>query len=64
VNTAKGVITGWSFFGASFDIKVRTEEFGEISIVTPAWRCRVNPAEGRNVWIHWDPEASVVVEDR
>jgi len=64
VNITEGVVSGWNFYGASFDIKVRTEEFGEINVVTPAWRCRINPAEGKPVWIHWAPEASVVLEDR
>jgi len=38
-------------------------DLGAIAVTLPTWRCAVDPQRGLPVWIGWDADASVVVED-
>jgi putative spermidine/putrescine transport system ATP-binding protein len=63
-NTIEGTITTWSYFGTAFALAVATEAAGTLQVTVPAWRCPVEPAEGRRVRLAWPEDASVpVVED-
>ena len=61
-NRVVGEIVNSNYFGSTIHVSVRTEALGELTVSTPAWRCGVAPDIGRRVWLAWDPDASVVVE--
>jgi putative spermidine/putrescine transport system ATP-binding protein len=60
-NTVEGRITSWSYFGTSFALVVETVAAGRLQVTVPAWRCPVEPAEGRRVRLAWTADASVPV---
>jgi putative spermidine/putrescine transport system ATP-binding protein len=60
-NTVEGTITAWSYFGTSFALVVETGAAGTLQVTVPAWRCPVEPAEGRRVRLAWTADASVPV---
>jgi len=62
-NRVAGEIINSNYFGNTIHVSVITEALGELTVSTPAWRCDVTPAVGRRVWLAWDPDASVVVEN-
>jgi putative spermidine/putrescine transport system ATP-binding protein len=62
-NSIEGTIAAWSYFGASFSLLVDTPALGRLQVAVPAWRCPVEPAEGRPVRLGWSGEASVRVLD-
>jgi putative spermidine/putrescine transport system ATP-binding protein len=62
-NEVTGTIASWSYFGASFALVVEAGGLGRLQVVVPAWRCPVEPAEGRQVRLGWSADASVVVRD-
>ncbi|WP_337875103.1 ABC transporter ATP-binding protein [Elioraea sp.] len=59
-NTVEGTIAAWSYFGTSFALVVATGA-GTFQVTVPAWRCPVEPAEGRRVRLAWPADASVPV---
>jgi putative spermidine/putrescine transport system ATP-binding protein len=59
-NTLPGTIAAWSYFGAAFALLVDTP-IGRMQASVPAWRCPVEPAEGRQVHLAWSADASVRV---
>ena len=60
-NTVEGTIIAWSYFGTSFALVVQTAAAGRLQVTVPAWRCPVEPAEGRRVRLAWTADASVPV---
>jgi putative spermidine/putrescine transport system ATP-binding protein len=58
-----GTIASWSYFGASFALVVEAKALGRLQVVVPAWRCPVEPAEGRAVRLGWGADAAVIVRD-
>jgi putative spermidine/putrescine transport system ATP-binding protein len=60
INTVSGTIAAWSYFGAAFALLIDTP-IGRMQATVPAWRCPVEPAEGRPVQLAWSAEASVRV---
>jgi putative spermidine/putrescine transport system ATP-binding protein len=62
-NSIDGTIAAWSYFGASFSLLVDTQALGRVQVAVPAWRCPVEPVEGRRVRLGWSAEASVLVRD-
>ncbi|QPC44585.1 ABC transporter ATP-binding protein [Kaustia mangrovi] len=63
-NRVQGRIEAFNFNGSSFELHVKTDALGSLSVTTPTWRCAVTPEIGGTVWLGWDPDASTVVEDR
>ena len=62
-NCINGEIKTWNYFGSNFQATVQTDNLGELTVLAPAWRRLVEPANGLRVWLSWDPDASVVVID-
>jgi putative spermidine/putrescine transport system ATP-binding protein len=62
-NQVAGEIMNWSYFGSTFQIIIRTETFGNLTIDLPSWRCSVEPSNGRRIWINWARDASVFIKD-
>jgi putative spermidine/putrescine transport system ATP-binding protein len=62
-NVIEGTIAAWSYFGASFSLLVDTRPAGRLQVAVPAWRCPVEPTEGRTVRLGWSADASVPVQD-
>jgi len=60
LNTVAGTIAAWSYFGSAFSLLVDTP-VGRLQATVPAWRCPIEPAEGRSVHLAWSAEASVRV---
>ena len=60
LNSVPGTIAAWSYFGAAFSLLVDTP-VGRMQAAIPAWRCPVEPAEGRAVHLAWGADASVRV---
>jgi putative spermidine/putrescine transport system ATP-binding protein len=63
VNRIAGEIRSWNYFGSNFQSTVQTANLGNLTVIAPAWRNPVKPAEDRKVWLNWDPDASVIVTD-
>jgi len=62
-NVVEGTIAAWSYFGAAYSLLVDTAALGRLQVMVPAWRCPVEPAEGRPVRLGWSADASVPVRD-
>jgi putative spermidine/putrescine transport system ATP-binding protein len=60
-NSLAGEIVASSYLGTSLHFCVRTNAVGEMLVTVPAWRLAIAPDNGRQVWINWDRDASVVV---
>jgi putative spermidine/putrescine transport system ATP-binding protein len=58
-----GTIAAWSYFGASFALVVQAGALGRLAVSIPAWRCPIEPAEGRPVRLGWSSDAAVAVRD-
>ncbi len=61
-NRLEGRIANWSYFGANLSIIAETP-IGPIAATVPSWRSQMTPATGAPVWIGWEADASVVLED-
>jgi putative spermidine/putrescine transport system ATP-binding protein len=61
-NRLEGKIANWSYFGANLSIIAETP-IGPIAATVPSWRSQMIPATGAPVWIGWEADASVVLED-
>ncbi len=62
-NALPGRIASWSYHGTSFQLVVATQGLGHLQVQVPAWRCRFQPAEGLEVRLGWDADASIRVAD-
>jgi putative spermidine/putrescine transport system ATP-binding protein len=60
-NSLSGEIVASSYLGTSLHLRVRTGEVGDMVVTVPAWRLAIPPESGRQVWLSWDRDASVVV---
>lgn len=58
-----GTIDAFNYYGANYHFQVRTRALGDLIVTAPAWKCEVDPAIGNQVWLGWEPDASVVVRD-
>jgi putative spermidine/putrescine transport system ATP-binding protein len=61
-NRLEGRIANWSYFGANLSIIAETP-IGPIAATVPSWRSQMTPTTGAPVWIGWEADASVVLED-
>jgi putative spermidine/putrescine transport system ATP-binding protein len=61
-NRVEGKIANWSYFGANLSIIAETP-IGPIAATVPSWRSGMTPQAGAPVWIGWEADASVVLED-
>ena len=62
-NASPGCIEQFNYYGASYHFKITTPALGDIIATVPAWRCDVDPRQGNEIWIGWDPDAAVVVTE-
>ncbi len=62
-NAVRGRIEAFNYYGSNFHFQVATEGLGEMIVTAAAWTCGVDPAIGTEVWLGWQPDASVVVRD-
>ena len=62
-NRLLGRITASSYVGASHHFQVTTKALGELMVTAAAWTCDVDPYTRDDIWIGWQPDASVVVRD-
>ena len=62
-NAVPGRITAFNYYGSNYHFQVATEGLGEMVVTSAAWTCGVDPAIGTEVWLGWQPEASVVVRE-
>ncbi|GAB5471523.1 MAG: polyamine ABC transporter ATP-binding protein [Rhodospirillales bacterium] len=62
-NAVQGRIAAFNYYGSSFHFQVETHGLGEMIVTSAAWTCEVDPAVGTEVWLGWQPDASVVVHE-
>jgi putative spermidine/putrescine transport system ATP-binding protein len=62
-NRIAGTIAECTYLGSTIHVAVATEALGTLAASIPAWRCGITPEAGRRVWVSWEPDASVVVDD-
>jgi putative spermidine/putrescine transport system ATP-binding protein len=62
-NALAGEIVSLSYVGSNFHFRVRTEQVGEMLVTAATWRSEVAPQPGKNIWLSWDAEASVIVDE-
>jgi putative spermidine/putrescine transport system ATP-binding protein len=60
-NSLSGEIVASSYLGTNLQLRIRTSAIGDMLVSVPAWRLAVAPESGRQVWLSWDRDASVVV---
>jgi putative spermidine/putrescine transport system ATP-binding protein len=63
-NAIRGRITAFNYYGAAYHFQVATEQLGDLVATAPAWTCAIDPSIGTEIWLGWEPDASVVVHDR
>jgi putative spermidine/putrescine transport system ATP-binding protein len=56
-------IAGLRYFGSAVEIRVTHDDLGEIHIACSAYRLGFEPAIGAAVWIGWESDGAVIVED-
>jgi putative spermidine/putrescine transport system ATP-binding protein len=62
-NTLPGQISAFNYFGAAYHFQIQTQGLGEVVVTVPAWTCAIDPSVGNEVWLGWEPSASVTVRD-
>ena len=62
-NTLPGRISAFNYFGSSYHFQIQTQGLGEVVVTVPAWTCAIDPSVGSEVWLSWEPNASVTVRD-
>ena len=62
-NAIEGTVRNWNYFGSSFHMTLDHPGIGDIVVSTPAWRTRITPENGARLWVGWDADAGVVVDD-
>ncbi|KZD03452.1 ABC transporter ATP-binding protein [Oceanibaculum pacificum] len=62
-NAIPGRIAAFNYYGSTFHLQVETGALGDLIVTVPAWKCEIDPAIGNEVWLGWEPDASVVVRD-
>lgn len=61
-NRIRGALADWNYHGARIHCRVETE-LGPLHAEFATWRSRIQPARDQPVWLEWEPDAGVVVED-
>jgi ABC-type Fe3+/spermidine/putrescine transport system ATPase subunit len=61
-NRLPGTIRRWSYRGDEAHCVVETA-IGNLTVRCPTWESRVQPRDDAPVWVAWDPEAAVIVQD-
>jgi len=62
-NQVAGRVTNWHYFGSNFHLTTDTAELGPLGATCPAWRLGFEPTNGMPLWLSWDDDAAVVIED-
>jgi putative spermidine/putrescine transport system ATP-binding protein len=62
-NRIAGRVTNWNYFGSNFHMTAETEGLGRLGVSCPAWRASFEPTNGMPLWLSWDADAAVVVDD-
>ncbi len=63
VNRVAGRVSSWNYFGSDFHFTVETASLGRLAVRCPAWRMKLEPCNGLDVWLGWDDDAAVVIRD-
>jgi len=63
VNAVQARITSWNYFGSNFHFRADAGALGTMGVSCPAWRMQVEPRNGMEVWLGWDPDATVAVAE-
>ena len=61
-NRVTGRVASWRYLGDDYHILVDVEGVGRLSVMAPTWR-REAPAEGSQIALGWDADASIAVRD-
>ena len=61
-NSLTGRIRDFSYLGSNYHFLIITDGL-EMTVTAPAWKCSVQPITGKQVWLSWDSDASVLVID-
>jgi putative spermidine/putrescine transport system ATP-binding protein len=61
-NRVTGKVASWRYLGDDYHILVDVEGVGRLSVMAPTWR-REAPAEGTQIVLGWDADASIAVRD-
>ena len=62
-NCIAGKVEAFNYFGSTIHFIVRTDALGPIKASVRAWQADVAPEDGKQVFLTWAPDASVVVRD-
>ena len=62
-NATSGRISHWSYLGQSLRLTVEAGAFGQVIVSLPTWRSRLEPRIDATVWLGWDADASIPVQD-
>ncbi|MDZ4736830.1 MAG: ABC transporter ATP-binding protein [Rhodospirillaceae bacterium] len=62
-NAIEGTVRNWNYFGSSFHMTLGHPGIGDIVVSCPAWRTKITPENGARLWVGWDADAGVVVDD-
>ncbi len=63
VNAVPGRIVAFNYFGSTHHLIVETKALGAVRASVRAWQAAVEPEIGREVFVSWLPDASVIVRD-
>ena len=63
LNRVAGRVTNWNYFGSNFHLTAATDEFGPLGVSCPAWRLGFEPTNGMALWLSWDDDAAVMIDD-
>jgi putative spermidine/putrescine transport system ATP-binding protein len=59
----QGTIASRSYFGSTVVYRVETEHLGPLMISRPAWGKQFDDAIGKQIWLSWDGDAAIAVQD-
>ncbi|WGF87911.1 ABC transporter ATP-binding protein [Marinivivus vitaminiproducens] len=62
-NVLRADVRSANYYGTSFQLKVVAEDIGEVTVSTAAFKRAFDPYPGREIWLAWDPDASVVLRE-
>ena len=62
-NKIRGVITERSYLGSNIVYLVDTRELGPVTVSRPAWGIQFKDTINQDVWLGWEPDATVSVNN-
>jgi len=64
INAVRGQISDFKYVGSSYFLQVNTDIAGSIMVKAAARQSDFDPTSNTPIWIGWQPDASVVVQDK